>query len=128
MSGNADTGLAGGPALIDSHGNPSTVELAVQGCSVHWIDVHPGFHDGGLVTLASFSHGVRLLNVRGDGRIEQLGYFVSSGSAGLAATVDVRWVSERVFYVLDFASGSMDLVKYTGPLPRRGPMDSAAAR
>jgi hypothetical protein len=128
VSGNADTGLAGGPALVDSHGNPSALELAVQGCSVHWFDVHPSFQDGGLVALSSFSHGMRLLNVRGDGRIEQLGYYVSSGTAGLAATVDVRWISDRVFYVMDVASGSMDLVKYTGPLPRRGPLATAAAR
>jgi hypothetical protein len=124
VSGNADTGLAGGVAMIDSRGNPSVVEFGVQGCSVHWFDPHPNFHDGGLVALASFSHGMRLLNVQSGGRIEQLGYFVPRGVTGFAMTVDVRWASDRIAYVFDVTNGTMDIVKYTGPLPRRGPVDT----
>ena len=124
VSGSGDTGWSGGPAMIDSKGNPSVIEFAVQGCSVHWFDPNPRFANGGLVAMASFSHGMRLLNVAGDGRVEQVGYFVSNGSAGFAATVDVRWANERVAYVFDVASGSMDIVKYTGPLPRTGPLRS----
>jgi hypothetical protein len=124
VSGNGDTGLAGGPAMIDSNGNPSTIEYSVEGCSVHWFDPNPRFANGGLVAMASFNHGMRLLNVAGDGRIEQVGYFVTNGTTGFAATVDVRWGSDRVAYVFDFAGGSMDVVKYTGPLPNKGPLKS----
>ncbi|MES2424520.1 MAG: hypothetical protein V4562_08835 [Pseudomonadota bacterium] len=117
VRGNADTGAAGGPGLIDSNGNPSGAELGVQGCSVHWFDPHPSFNNGGMLAMASFSHGMRLLKVQPDGRIDQIGYFVSKGVAGLAITVDVRWISDRVMYVMDVASGMMDVIKYTGPLP-----------
>jgi hypothetical protein len=120
VSGNADTGLAGGPAMIDSRGNPSLVEFGVQGCSVHWFDPNPRFQDGGLVALASFSHGMRLLNVARSGRIEQMGYFVPRGATGFAMTVDVRWASDRVAYVFDVTNGTMDIVKYNGPLPPHG--------
>jgi hypothetical protein len=116
VRGNADTGANGGPALIDSNGNPSAVEAGIQGCSVHWFDPHPKFNDGGLLAMAAFSHGMRLLQVQPNGKIEQLGYFVSKGATGLATTVDVRWISDRVMYVMDVTSGTMDVVKYTGPL------------
>ncbi|MEM5435785.1 hypothetical protein [Paraburkholderia diazotrophica] len=126
VTGNGDTGASGGVAQVDSHGNPSAVEPGVEGCSTHWFDPHPSFHNGGLIAMATFSHGVRLLNVESNGRIDQLGYFVSNGAAGFASTVDVRWVSDRIMYVLDFASGSMDIVEYTGPLPTQGPVDTSA--
>ena len=124
VSGNAANGLGGGPAMVDGNGNPSTAEFSVEGCSVHWFEPHPRFSDGGLVGLSSFNHGMRLLNVAGDGRVEQVGYFVPNGNAGFAATVDVRWGSDRIAYVFDVASGSMDVVKYTGPLPNKGPLKS----
>lgn len=124
VSGNGDTGVAGGPAMVDSHGNPSTAEFSVEGCSVHWFQENPRFADGGLVALASFNHGMRLLNVDDGGQVEQVGYFVSNGTGGFAATVDVRWGSDRVAYVFDVTSGSMDVVKYTGPLPNKGPLQS----
>ncbi|MES2423411.1 MAG: hypothetical protein V4562_03210 [Pseudomonadota bacterium] len=116
VRGNADTGINGGPALIDSNGNPSAVEAGIQGCSVHWFDPHPQFNDGGLLAMAAFSHGMRLLQVQPNGKMEQLGYFVAKGATGLATTVDVRWISDRVMYVMDVTSGTMDVVKYTGPL------------
>jgi hypothetical protein len=126
VTGNGDTGASGGLAMVDSNGNPSALELGVQGCSVHWFDTHASFADGGLLAMAAFSHGMRLLNVAADGRIQQLGYFVPHGAAGIAATVDVRWASDRVLYVMDVVSGTIDVLKYTGPLPRRGPLASGS--
>lgn len=124
VSGTGDTGVSGGPAMVDSAGNPSTVEFSVEGCSVHWFTENPRFSNGGLVALSSFNHGMRLLNVTGSGAIQQVGYFVSNGTGGFAATVDVRWGSDRIAYVFDLASGNMDVVKYTGPLPQNGPLQT----
>jgi hypothetical protein len=122
VSGSADTGRQGGPAMVDSKGNPSVAEFGVQGCSMHWFDANPDFFNGGLVAMASFSHGMRLLNVTGEGAIQQVGYFVPKGPVGYAMTVDVRWANDRVAYVFDVTSGTMDIVKFTGELPNRGPL------
>jgi hypothetical protein len=120
VRGNADTGASGGPALVDSNGNPSAVEAGIQGCSAHWFDPHPAFNNGGLLAMAAFSHGMRLLQTQADGRIDQIGYFVSKGVTGMATTVDVRWISDRVMYVMDVTSGMMDVIKYTGRWQRPG--------
>lgn len=114
VSGNiADTTNGGGIEGIDSNGNPSTLEVGVQGCSVHWFEPHPNFSNGGLLAMASFSHGVRLLKVTEQGQFKQMGYFVPQG---IASTVAVYWITDRIFYALDFINGQIDVLQYNGPL------------
>ncbi|MDH4395046.1 MAG: hypothetical protein QE278_05185 [Limnobacter sp.] len=114
VSGNiADTTNGGGIEGIDSNGNPSTLELGVQGCSVHWFEPHPNFSNGGLLAMASFSHGVRMLKVTEQGQFKQMGYFIPHG---IASTVAVYWITDRIFYALDFINGQIDVLQYNGPL------------
>jgi hypothetical protein len=125
VMGSAATGT-GGIEGVDANGNPSTAVVgAPEGCSSHWFDVHRNFQNGGLVALSAFAFGVRLLNVASNGQVQQIGWFVPSG---LADTVGVHWISDRVMYVLDFETGAMDVIKYTGPLPAAGPLAVARPR
>ena len=119
VMGNAAPGT-GGIEGVDANGNPSTAVVgAPEGCSTHWFDVHRTFNNGGLVAMSAFAFGVRLLNVAANGQIQQIGWYVPSG---MADTVGVHWISDRVMYVLDFETGGMDVIKYTGPLPAAGPV------
>lgn len=114
VSGNiADTVNGGGIEGVDSNGNPSTLEVGVEGCSVHFFEMNPNFSNGGLLAMASFSHGVRLLKVTEQGHLKQMGYFVPHG---IASTVTVYWITDRILYALDFINGQVDVLQYNGPL------------
>ena len=120
VMGNPTPVASGGIEGVDENGNPSNAVVgAPEGCSSHWFDVHPNFRNGGLVAMSAFAFGVRLVNVASNGQIQQIGWFVPSG---LADTVGVHWISDRILYVLDFETGGMDVIKYTGPLPGSGPL------
>ena len=103
--------------LTSDEGHPPVDALGVQGCSAHWAHEHPSFHDGGLVAMAAWSHGVRLLDVAGDGKIREVGYFLKD----VHGAVDVEWVTDRILYVVEVGGGvgAFDIVEYTGPLPSR---------
>ena len=90
------------------------VSATWYGCSAHWAETHPTFHDGGLLAGAFYSHGARLLNVDASGALSEVGWFVAHG-AGASA---VYWITDRVLYVADDTRG-LDVIKYTGPLPER---------
>ena len=51
------------------------------GCSVHWFQEHPTFHNGGLVAISEYEDGVRFLQIKRDGSIKEQGYFLSLGSS-----------------------------------------------
>lgn len=76
-------------------------------CS-HWFDPHPRFRDGGLVAMGWYDHGVRFLDVSRRGRIDEVGYFVRSGSAMSAA----YWVTDEVVYALDYHYG-LDILRFS---------------
>jgi hypothetical protein len=93
VNGDNDEGVAGGSEEVDSHGSPSTAVVGTpEGCSAHWFDVNSNFNNGGLVVMASFAFGARLLNVAANGQIQQVGWFVPGG---LADTVGVYWITDR---------------------------------
>ena len=94
-----------------SDGNPPA-SATWYGCSAHWAETHPAFHDGGLVAGAFYSHGAKLLEVDSDGEIFEKGWFLAHG-AGASA---VYWITDRVLYVADDTRG-LDVIRYTGPLP-----------
>lgn len=83
--------------------------VSVIGCSTHVFDPHPRFHDGGLVTLAHYEHGTRILDVDGRGRIEELGWFLPAGGSTSAS----YWMSDEIIYSIDFHRG-IDILRYTG--------------
>jgi hypothetical protein len=105
---------AGGYTLDHSEGHPPVDALGVQGCSAHWAHEQPGFRNGGLVAMAAWSHGVRLLEVSSSGGIKEVGWFLKD----VHGAVDVEWVTDRIVYVIEVGGGigGFDVIKYTGKL------------
>jgi hypothetical protein len=84
----------------------------ILGCSVHWFEEHPTFHDGGLVALATYENGTRFLQIGSDGKITEQGYFVPLGGSTSAP----HWApgGSDVVYAVDYERG-LDVLKYSGP-------------
>ena len=71
------------------------------GCSVHWFMEHPTFHDGGLVAISEYEDGVRFLQIKPDGGIEEQGFFLSLGSSSSSP----KWAGkDDVLYSIDYAA------------------------
>ena len=106
---------AGTYTLTNGEGHPPVDALGVQGCSAHWAAAHPSFHNGGLVAMAAYSHGVRLLDVDSSGGISEVGYFLKD----VHGAIDIEWITDRILYVVEDGAGvgAVDIVEYTGPLP-----------
>jgi hypothetical protein len=80
------------------------------GCSVHWFMQHPSFHNGGLVALAEYENGVRFLQIKPDGKIEEQGYFVSLGGS----TSSPKWAPDgKTVYAIDYHRG-IDIIRWNG--------------
>ncbi|MEA2430676.1 MAG: hypothetical protein QOI19_1149 [Thermoleophilaceae bacterium] len=106
FSGPLDEYRAKNGSYLDS--NPPA---QILGCSVHWFDEHPTFHDGGLVALAAYENGTRFLQIGADGKITEQGYFVPLGGSTSAP----HWApGSDVVYAVDYERG-LDVLKYTGP-------------
>jgi hypothetical protein len=97
-----------------SDGKPPVDLLGVQGCSAHWAQAHPDFHNGGLVAMAAYSHGVRLLEIGSEGKPREVGYFLKD----VHGAIDVEWITDRIVYVIEDGGGqgSFDIIEYTGKL------------
>ena len=97
-----------------SDGHPPVDALGVQGCSAHWAQAHPTFHNGGLVAMAAYSQGVRLLDVGSDGKPREVGWFLKD----VHGAIDVEWINDRIMYVVEDGGGigGFDIIKYTGKL------------
>src|SRR3954447_2578256 len=82
----------------------------IAGCSVHWFQEHPSFHNGGLVALASYDNGVRFLQIKPDGHIVEQGYFQPLGFE----TSSAKWVpGTDIVYSIDYLRG-IDILKWNG--------------
>jgi hypothetical protein len=80
------------------------------GCSVHWFQEHPTFHNGGLVALSEYENGVRFLQVTPQGKINEVGYFVSAASSSSSP----KWAPDgKTVYSIDYHRG-IDILQYTG--------------
>jgi hypothetical protein len=80
------------------------------GCSVHWFMEHPTFHDGGLVAISEYEDGVRFLQIKPDGGIEEQGFFLSLGSSSSSP----KWAGkDDVLYSLDYQRG-LDILRWKG--------------
>ena len=89
-----------------SDGNP--LLSGYYGCSAHWFQEHPSFRNGGLVAASFYGHGVKLLEVGGDGSIEEAGYFLGHGANSSAA----YWISDDIVYSVDMHRG-IDVLRVT---------------
>src|SRR4051812_4016965 len=80
------------------------------GCSVHWFQEHPTFHDGGLVAISEYEDGVRFLQIGADGSITEQGYFLSLGSSSSSP----KWAGkDDVLYSIDYQRG-IDILRWKG--------------
>lgn len=91
-----------------SQGNPE-VNTGL-GCSPHWFQVRPSWHDGGVVAMASYDHGLKFLRVDGAGKISEVGHFRAPGTNAAGA----YWITCDVVYVVDYTRG-LDIVKFNDP-------------
>lgn len=79
----------------------------VIGCSSHWHEERPTFKNGGHVAAAFFEHGTRFLDIKKDGKIEEIGWFVPHvGSTGA-----VYWRTKDIVYTTDYTRG-IDILKF----------------
>lgn len=81
----------------------------VFGCSAHWFSPHSSFKNGGLVSIAWYEHGTRLLDVSSKGKISEVGYFLPYGGGTSAS----YWVNDEILYAVDYTRG-IDILRYTG--------------
>ncbi|HVF52740.1 MAG TPA: hypothetical protein VNC78_03935 [Actinomycetota bacterium] len=85
-------------------GNPP---VTASGCSSHWFQEHPEFHNGGLVAMGSYDHGTRFIDVSGKGKIEEIGWFVPYGGQTSAA----YWLNDEIVYSIDVTRG-IDILRF----------------
>ena len=80
------------------------------GCSVHWFQEHPTFHNGGLVALSQYENGVRFEQVGSDGSIKEVGFFIAAGSSSSSP----KWAPDgKTVYSIDYQRG-IDILRYDG--------------
>jgi hypothetical protein len=80
------------------------------GCSVHWFQEHKTFKNGGLVALSEYEDGVRFLQIKHDGSIEEQGFFAALGGSSSSP----KWArSGDVVYSLDYDRG-IDIIRWNG--------------
>ncbi|HET7483454.1 MAG TPA: hypothetical protein VFK89_11395 [Actinomycetota bacterium] len=90
-----------------SDGNPPV--NAPFGCSSHWFQQHPDFHNGGLVAAGYYNHGTRIYRVDSKGKISEEGWFLPAAGG----TSGAYWVTDRIIYAMDYQRGFY-ILKYTG--------------
>ncbi|HZD18722.1 MAG TPA: hypothetical protein VE669_11325, partial [Actinomycetota bacterium] len=103
----ADRWQAKNGVLFD--GSPPANAL---GCSAHWVEPSPAFHNGGVFAEGYYEHGTRFFYANGAGHIREAGYFVPYGGSTSAA----HWITDRVVYAVDYTRG-FDVLRWNGPLP-----------
>jgi hypothetical protein len=79
------------------------------GCSSHWLEAHPDFHDGGIVAAAFFEHGTRFIDVSPKGQINEVGWFMPHGGSTGAS----YWITDEIVYSVDYTRG-IDILRFTG--------------
>ena len=96
---------------------------SVFGCSTHWFKEHPSFKNGGVVAVAQYEDGMRIIQVEADGKLKEQGYFLPLGGATSASHFHPNG---KVIYNIDYERG-VDVLRYTGDtyLPGNAP-DPAA--
>jgi hypothetical protein len=77
------------------------------GCSPHWFQARPGFHNGGIVAMGAYDSGTKFLNISPDGKISQVGFALPDHTSASAA----YWITPHVVYTVDYARG-IDILKF----------------
>ncbi|MCA1823512.1 MAG: hypothetical protein LC640_04460 [Frankia sp.] len=105
--------------FLDEYRAPDTLPTAggfpvATWCS-HWFTPRPGYRNGGMVAAGWYEHGTRLLNVAGNGKIREAGWFIPAGTTASQA----YWVTRDILYVLDYNRG-LDVIRIHDGAVRRG--------
>lgn len=91
------------------NGSPTDGNAIYNTYCAHWFDDHPAFHNGGLVAMAWYEHGTRVLDIDPHGQITEKGYFLPADGSAWAAF----WISDRIIYSVDYNRG-IDVLRLTG--------------
>lgn len=83
-------------------------ESADPGASSHWFDIHPRFHNGGLIAVGWNDYGTRILEVSATGQMHDLGGF----RPPLASAQSAYWITDEIVYVIDWYRG-LDIIRVT---------------
>lgn len=86
-------------------GNPPA--NAGLGCSPHWFQTRPSWHDGGVVAMGAYDHGVKFLRVQPSGAIWETGHFRAPETNASAA----YWITCDIVYVVDYTRG-FDVLRF----------------
>jgi hypothetical protein len=87
----------------------------------HWFSEHPKFHNGGVVAMGWYQHGVRFLDVHPSGKVTEKGWFIGHGAETSAA----YWPTDDIVYVLDYSRG-LDILRFHDR-PKGGVKQASAA-
>jgi len=93
-----------GGIVVD--GNPP----AQRNCTVHWLDEHPDFRNGGFVASGWYDHGTRFFEVTKTGKIKEAGYFYAYAGQASAA----YWITDDIVYTVDYNRG-LDILRFKPP-------------
>lgn len=75
----------------------------------HWFDAHPQWDAGGYLAMGHYDWGTRFLQVDGEGRFEEVGWFQPVGGY----TASAYWITDDVVYVHDYRRG-IDILRVDG--------------
>jgi hypothetical protein len=89
------------------NGTPNQGNAAADLFCAHWFDDHPDFNGGGLVAMAWYEHGTRILDIDDSGEITEVGWFIPAGGS----TSAVYWATKSVIYSIDYNRG-FDIIEY----------------
>ncbi|MGH2756499.1 MAG: LVIVD repeat-containing protein [Actinomycetota bacterium] len=82
---------------------------APLGCSPHWFEEHPDFHNGGIVAVGFYDHGTRFLEISDKGKVSEAGYFLPWRGSTSAA----YWLTDEIVYSIDYERG-IDILRFKG--------------
>jgi hypothetical protein len=100
-----DTFDAAGRGIFLEGGAPAHVLYCA-----HWMDIHPDFDGGGLLTVSYYDRGTRFVEVDADGIMSEVGWMVpAEGYSGSS-----RWITDDIVYVMDYRRGMEVLRVDTG--------------
>jgi hypothetical protein len=74
----------------------------------HWFDTHPKWRAGGVLAIAHYDWGTRFLDVRRNGRMQEIGWFQPVGGHTGAA----KWINDEIVYVHDYRRG-LEILRFT---------------
>lgn len=90
------------------NGSPTDGNAVYNTNCAHWFDDHPDFNNGGLVAMAWYEHGTRILEVDREGQITERGYFLPLDGSVWGS----YWITDDIVYSIDYNRG-IDILRVT---------------